>query len=239
MGSQWYSQNKKELQNQINEFLTLPNIQLPKKINGAIVPHAGYIYSGSVAGKAYAVLSKFKPKKAIILAPSHYIPLQNAYTHTKSNWQTPLGTIKVSQIPSLPKLDISEEHAIDNQIPFLQTIGVNEISPIIIGNINESQINSLTEKIKDFKGIIIVSTDLSHFLPYSLAKTQDNQTIKAIEELNDKDISKIDACGIYPLLVFMKLARLNDWQPTLLEYKNSGDITNEKNQVVGYASFIF
>jgi AmmeMemoRadiSam system protein B len=87
--------------------------------------------------------------------------------------------------------------------------------------------------------IYIFSSDLSHFLSYNEAKQKDARTIEIISQLDLKQAKKLDACGIYPLLVFMQLAIQKGLKPELIEYKNSGDITGDKSAVVGYSSWVF
>jgi AmmeMemoRadiSam system protein B len=235
----WYPQNKRELDKILDGFFSKEEFRENKEnIHGIIVPHAGYAYSGQVAGKAYSILKQIKPKKAIILSPSHYFNLNGAVTHNDEFWTTALGKVKIIE-NSFRKAKIKEEHAIDNQIPFLQKIGVEEILPLVISNINLEKAREIAEKIKDFKGIFIVSSDLSHFHPDNEAKILDRKTIKTIENLDSEKLKDIDACGFSPILVLMQLCKIKGWKPKLLEYKNSGDITGDKERVVGYCSMIF
>jgi AmmeMemoRadiSam system protein B len=240
----WYPLKKEELEELLDKLLEKELIKRSKtrSINGIITPHAGYNYSGSIASKAYAYLKSSKKKKAIILSPSHYIPLNGLATHNDLEWQTPLGTVKVSSLSNkFRKLNLTQEHAIDNQIPFLQKIGMKEILPIIVGDISKEQAKEIAKQFskyaKDYD--FIISTDLSHFLEYDYAKLEDKNTIKQIINLNSDSPEKIDACGLYPLLILIELCKLKSWQPKLIEYKNSGDITGDKDKVVGYASLIF
>jgi hypothetical protein len=205
-----------------------------------VVPHAGYIYSGEIAGKAFSLLKNVKNKRAIILSPSHYIPMLSVMSHNKPNWQTPLGEISIIKNDFI-KTDISQEHAIDNQIPFLQKIGFKEILPVLVGEISIQGAKELAERILPFlkDSILIISTDLSHFLTYKDAIKKDKKTIKSIETLNSKMLAENSACGIFPLKILLELCRLKGWKPRLLEYKNSGDVTGSKDSVVGYASFVF
>jgi len=236
----WYPQDKKELNNLLESFLNQKIDTKQKEIHGIIVPHAGYDFSGEIAGKTYSFLKTSKQKRAIILAPSHYFSLNNATSHNESEWITPLGKIKVNQ-QGFPKQNISQEHAIDNQIPFLQKLGFNEILPIVVGEINQEEAKQIAEKIMKIGGILIISSDLSHFLDYESAKKKDKETIKAIEELDAEKLQKIEnsACGIYPLLVAIELCKIKKYKPKLIEYKNSGDITGDGDSVVGYASLVF
>jgi len=236
----WYPEDKKELNNLLEKFLSQNGGTKIKEVHGLIIPHAGYEFSGEIAGKAYSLLKQNKNKRAIILSPSHYISLNGATSHNESEWITPLGKIKVNQ-QGFPKQNISQEHAMDNQIPFLQKLGFSEILPLVIGEINQEEAKQIAEKLINLGGILIISSDLSHFLDYHKATQKDKETIKAIEELNIENLQKTEnnACGIYPLLIAIELCKIKKWKPKLIEYKNSGDITDDKESVVGYASLVF
>jgi AmmeMemoRadiSam system protein B len=241
MPNDWYSQDKKEL-NALIEILLQQRVKTNlKDINGIIVPHAGYFYSGRIAGQAYSLLQKNKKNKvAVILAPSHYIPLLKAVTPNTEKWQTPLGKIGIDN-NDFPKMDISNEHAIDNQIPFLQKLRFKKILPIVVGEINLQQAKEIAKKLSKINAFFVISTDLSHFLKYEKCIKKDKKTIKTIKNLDLDMLLKEEnsACGVYPLLVFFQLAKIKGWKPALIEYKNSGDITKDKEKVVGYASFSF
>jgi hypothetical protein len=236
----WYPQSKKQLNALLEKFLSQKQISKEKnkeKIHGLIVPHAGYQFSGEVAGKAYALLKGKKIKKAIVIGPSHQIGF---YGIAKLSYaKTPLGETNISKedITILPRLNY--EHSVDNQVPFLQKLNPEiEILPIVVGDISETDAKKVAEDLTKIskKAILIFSTDLSHFFPYKDAERIDKESIKQIIALNNKNI---DACGINPLKIFFHLAKLKGFTPKLVEYKNSGDITGDKDSVVGYASFYF
>lgn len=236
----WYPLKKEELEKLLSSYLDeeLAKRHKQSRSNGIIVPHAGYKYSGKIASKAYPYLKG--ARRAIIFSPSHYFPLHGLVSHNEKDWQTPLGKIRV--IPSkLKKANLNQEHAIDNQLPFLQKIGIKEILPVVVGNINLREAEAYAKQFEKFQGVFIFSTDLSHFLTYERALNKDKETIRAIENLKIEELlnSENSACGIFPLLIFLQLAKLKHWKPKLLEYKNSGDITSDKTKVIGYASFEF
>jgi AmmeMemoRadiSam system protein B len=238
----WYPQKIEELNELLESYLK--DSKQIKKIKGIIAPHAGYIYSGTIAGKAYSLLKDEdnENKTAIIISPSHYFPLKGIASHNHNTWKTTLGEIKIIQ-NNFSKTDLSREHAIDNQIPFLQKQGFKKILPIIIGEINQKQAKEIAKEIIPYlkNSRLILSSDLSHFLPFKEAIKKDKETIKAISNLDSKKLLSIEnsACGLFPLLVFIEIAKIEGWKPKLIEYKNSGDITEEKESVVGYASFSF
>jgi MEMO1 family protein len=236
----WFPQDKKELDSLIDSYYNQKQDTIRQaKINGLIVPHAGYEYSGKIAGTAYSLLKNKKIKKAIILGPSHYKLLKKTLTTDKFSWKTPLGEIKIFNT-GFPTSDIEQEHSIKNQVPFLQKLGITEIMPLMIGEIVPEEAKRIAEKIFKEDAIFVFSTDLSHFMHYDMANKIDRSSIKIIENLETENIENLDACGKYPILVMMYLCRLMNTRPKLIEYKNSGDVTNDKiHGVVGYASFYF
>jgi AmmeMemoRadiSam system protein B len=235
---EWFPSNSKELSNLLDQFLNKKN-KLKIEIHGLIVPHAGYAYSGEIAGKAFSLLKDKKFKRVIILGPSHY----NAFRGLAllNNIKTPLGNVDVLNLDFI-HLKLDYEHSVLNQIPFLQRIGINKIIPIVVGDISMDEAEFFAKqigKLLDKETILIISSDLSHFFPYNKAESIDKETIKIIESLDLKKQKEIDACGKFPLLIAFNLCNKKGWKPKLIEYKNSGDVTGDKSGVVGYASFVF
>lgn len=231
---EWYPQNPKELNKILEKFLS-QKTDFKKEVHGLIVPHAGYEFSGAIAGKAFALLKNKEIKKAVVLGPSHYLSFQGVRALEKI--KTPLGKIKIIK-NDFKKIDY--EHSIENQIPFLQKLNPNiEVLPLVVGDISDKEAQEITEKISKIDAVYIFSTDLSHFLTYDKAVKTDKQTIKIIEDLDFEKFESIDACGKFPLLIMMHLCKLNNWEPKLIEYKNSGDVIGDKSSVVGYAGFWF
>jgi len=242
MNSVWYPQDKEELNKVLENYLSKKSETRKdkKEIHGLIVPHAGYEFSGEIAGKTFSFLTREPRQKAIILSPSHYLAIGGAYTHNENIWETPLGKIKIFDM-GLPKINIKAEHAIGNQIPFLQKLGFEEIAPILTGDVSINEAKNIAKHLSSFNDLFIISTDLSHFLPYEEAAEKDEKTIGLIENLDTRGLLKEDncACGIFPLIILMELCKIKRWKPELIMYKNSGDITGIKDSVIGYAGMIF
>jgi AmmeMemoRadiSam system protein B len=237
----WYPQEREELEREMDNFLSQKSDRKIDNIHGLIVPHAGYEFSGKIAGKAFSLLKNQRTNKvnrAVVLGPSHYIPMSGVLTSDKKEWETSLGDVKVIKT-DFRAAKIEQEHSIDNQIPFLQKLGIREILPLMVGEITNEQAIEIIEKLSKIPALYVFSTDLSLFLPYEKAVKKDRETIKLIEDLDLQNFHNIDACGFYPILVMMHLCKLKGWKPKLIEYKNSGDVTREKENVVGYASFFF
>lgn len=233
----WYPEYKQELEDVLTKYLK-SNIKTTKKINGLIIPHAGYEYSGAIAGKAFSLLKNKRIKKAIIIGPSHYVYLNDAITTNREFWETPLGKIKTFNTGFL-HADIYHEHSIKNQLPFLQKLDFKEVMPLMVGQISLEKAEEIAKKLAKIPAIYIFSTDLSHFFPYNEAVKKDKQTIEIIENLDFNRIKEIDACGIYPLLILFCLCKIKKTKPHLIIYKNSGDVIGDKEAVVGYSSFYF
>jgi len=234
MNINWYPANKIELEEMLNDFLKTKQ-KFPKELHGLIVPHAGYQFSGEISGKAYSLLKGKKFEKVIILGPSHY----KGFKGIKSLKEilTPLGRIKIVK-NDYEKLDY--EHSVQNQIPFIQKMLPNaKILPLVVGQINMDFAETIAKELVKEKALFVISTDLSHFMPYKQATEKDKATIKIIEKLNFKALQDIDACGIFPLMIGMQMCKQKSYKPKLIEYKNSGDVTEDKSSVVGYASFWF
>ena len=227
----WYPQKAEELNRVLKSFLKNPEIDV-MEVHGIIVPHAGYEFSGKIAGKAFALLPK--KEKAIVISPSHYAAFHGLMSLEKI--ETPLGEMKITE-NDYKKL--TYEHAIDNQIPFLQKLGYSEVLPLVVGGISENEAEKIAEELSNESSPIIISTDLSHFLPYNIAVKKDRETIKIIEELDLSRCREIDACGIFPVMIAMNLCKQKGWRPHLIEYKNSRDVIGDGDGVVGYASFWF
>ena len=236
----WFPSNKEELMRMLDSFLSSSkktNAKDEAVIHGMIVPHAGYVYSGEIAGKAFSLLkNKSKNiKKVIIFGPSHYAAFKGISSLEK--YETPLGK---ANIPKSSISKISHEHSVENQIPFLQRINLNiEILPVVVGRINWEEAEDIAKQFLKENALFIFSTDLSHFLQYNEAVKKDLSTINIITNLKESELKGIDACGFYPLLILLRMCKIKSWKPILVEYKNSGDITGDNDSVVGYASFLF
>ncbi|MFH0701505.1 MAG: AmmeMemoRadiSam system protein B [Candidatus Woesearchaeota archaeon] len=241
----FYPKNAEELKKQIQGYLEqAENIDTHGKLKALIVPHAGYIYSGIVAAQGYKLLEAYSFKKVLLLGPSHYQAFNGA-AMAEEDFQTPLGIVKVGDTKSWLKEDLvisfpdahQQEHSIEVQLPFLQeTLGEFELHALVLGAVNEEKLAKYLATKIDENTLIIVSSDLSHYLEYQRAILKDNDTISKI--LND-DLGQLDACGKVGIKVLMHLANIKGWVPQLIDYRNSGDTAGDKNKVVGYVCITY
>lgn len=248
----FYPGDRFMLENQINTLLTQAkqHSPFPKAI---IVPHAGYAYSGAIAASAYASLKQNRNqiKKIVLLGPAHTLYFKGIAYDSKQYFSTPLGEIKQDQdllnkiihlpyVHELPEAH-QNEHCLEVQWPFCQVLFSNfSILPLVVGETNEKDVSRLLNLIwGDPDTLIIISTDLSHYLPYNLAQTADHDTCMSIDTLDDESIHQDGACGYYALRGFLHCARQKQLHGRLLDLRNSGDTAGNKQKVVGYASYHF
>ncbi|MBD3363413.1 AmmeMemoRadiSam system protein B [Candidatus Dojkabacteria bacterium] len=246
----FYPSNKDKLQKLIKDYLEkVDRVEDSESIKALIVPHAGYIYSGEIAAYGYKLLEK-DIERILILGLSHRVLVKGIALADFDTWSTPLGEVKVADLNKKLTLEDNftvvntahaQEHSIEVQMPFLQTCLETdfEIIPMVTGqSIQYKNVATILNKYLNRKDVFIVSSDLSHYLPYSRAKKNDKETVKKILKL--EKIEEDDrACGKDGINILIELAKLNNWKPKLLDYRNSGDTAGDKSKVVGYASIAF
>jgi len=221
----------------------------PKAI---IVPHAGYIYSGHTAAVAYASLAALKSKitRVVLLGPVHRVPVRGLALPDSDAFETPLGKVELDQtaieaINGMPQVVVSSaahvlEHSLEVQLPFLQSVlGEFKLVPLAVGDATAAEVAAVLDRLwGGEETLIVISSDLSHFLPYHVAQSVDQETVQSILDLRGP-ISHEQACGGTPINGFLMSAERHHLRPQLLDYCNSGDTSGDKNRVVGYASFAF
>lgn len=236
----FYPSSKEELKKEISSFLAnAPDTKIDGKIKAILVPHAGYIYSGQVAAYAYKLIKNTKQKRIIILGPSHTTYITDPVCDENEAWQTPLGSVNIAK-NNFPKNKEAhlQEHCLEVQIPFLQTIKDKfEIIPLVVGDTDPQLVAKEIQTLLDDNTLLVISTDLSHFHDYNSASELDKETVRAIRELEPRAIE--EACGEIPIRTVICLAQSLKWKVKELIYKNSGDVTGDKGRVVGYTSFVF
>jgi len=254
----FYPRSAEELMARIHKFTKLTEqtpVSLPAGANlkALLLPHAGYIYSGLTAAHSSIVLKNTDFKKIIITGPDHRIGFTNCAISDVSAYETPFGKIDLhpdslylrqeyKEIFKTNKKSDALEHSIEVQIPFLQQYLTDfQIIPIVMGPGDIGKYAEAIDTVIDHDTLLVVSSDLSHYLPYDQAVQTDQETIGQILDLNILELSKTNnsACGIIPIQVLTRLAIRNHWKPHLLHYSNSGDTAGSKNKVVGYAAIAY
>lgn len=218
-----------------------------------IAPHAGYVYSGPIAGSAFAAWSTERSKitRVVIAGPSHRLAFDGIATPGVEYFATPLGlapvdTAAIEKLGAFPQVVEMEaahrhEHSIETHLPFLQeALGEFLLVPLIIGDISPIELAQVFTALWDDAGTVFsISSDLSHYLPYDKAVELDALTTRAIVENHPHDISPEQACGRSPILGLMRLANRHGLRATALDVRNSGDTAGDRSRVVGYGAYAF
>ncbi len=217
-----------------------------------IVPHAGYVYSGPVAASAYARLAPLRGRirRVVLLGPTHRVYVKGLALPEAERFATPLGEVALDregmrQLEDLPQVIRSAaahqlEHSLEVQLPFLQTVlGEFELLPLAVGEATADEVAEVLEKAwGGDETLIVISSDLSHFLPDARAREVDGGTVEAILAL-DSHLNHEQACGATPVNGLLLAARRHHLRPVALDVRNSSDTAGDPERVVGYASFAF
>jgi len=215
-----------------------------------IVPHAGYIYSGQVAASAYGLLDNYRGliERVVLLGPSHQVPLHGMAVPGSRSFETPLGLIpideegvkRVSELKNVVLRDDAhrQEHSLEVQLPFLQrSLDGFTLLPVVVGLCDPGDVAALIEsEWGDEKTLLVISTDLSHYLPYGSAQTQDQSTAETILSMR-ADLRGDQACGCHPLNGMLLAANRRGMKIDALDLRNSGDTAGSRDRVVGYGAF--
>ena len=221
--------------------------QRPKAL---IVPHAGYIYSGPIAARAYAALRPWRGmiRRVVLLGPAHRVAVRGLALPGSQGFATPLGTIAIddgaaSRALELPhvlesRLAHAEEHSLEVQLPFLQSVLEDfRLVPFAVGFAKAEDVAEVIELLwGEEETLIVISSDLSHYHPYREAQRIDRRTADSILDL-DPRLGHEQACGATPIGGLLLCARRRGLTAQLLDLRNSGDTAGDRSRVVGYASF--
>jgi AmmeMemoRadiSam system protein B len=225
------------------------NLPTPKAL---IVPHAGYIYSGPIAASAYALLEPLRDviRRVILLGPSHRVGFQGIALPSCAAFATPLGDVDIdneavfdiAQRPGVVFDDRAhaQEHALEVQLPFLQIVLDHfRIVPLTLGMVAPHVVADLLEALWGGpETLILVSSDLSHFNPYTLAQHDDRISANQVLAL-EPPLTHEQACGATGINALLLAAQRHHLAPRLLDLRNSGDTAGDRSRVVGYAAVSF
>ena len=218
-----------------------------------IVPHAGYVYSGAIAAAAYRRLAGGCDDiaRVVLLGPAHHrVPLRGLAVPTSKGFATPLGDVPIDraavacalELPQVSESDSAHalEHALEVQLPFLQTLLPGfSLVPLAGGDATAAQVAEVIERLWDGpETLIVVSSDLSHYHSYDVARAIDRSSAQSVLTLSPT-LGFSQACGALPINGLLTVAGRRRMQAELLDLRNSGDTAGDKARVVGYGSFLF
>jgi AmmeMemoRadiSam system protein B len=217
-----------------------------------IAPHAGYVYSGAVAATAFATLAPdaSRVRRVVLLGPAHFVPLRGLALPRAEALATPLGEVPVDAgaaaalrtLPQVAERDDAHarEHALEVELPFLQhLLGDFTVVPLVAGAASAGEVAEVLAAVWGGEETrVVVSSDLSHYMPYETARRVDRETADAVVRL-EYPLAPHQACGAVPISGLLAAAAGRGLRPTLLDLRNSGDTAGPRDRVVGYGAFAF
>jgi AmmeMemoRadiSam system protein B len=259
VAGRFYPGRAEELLREVRGF-TSADVSCRVAAVGCVAPHAGYIYSGSVAGAVYSRLEI--PERCVILCPNHTGKGRPLAVMASTTWQTPLGEVAADaelgalllrRFPALQEDSAAHcgEHAIEVQLPFLQSLQPNlHIVPIAVGTSDFDMLRGLGEALADElgdseKALIIASSDMNHYESDAVTRVKDRKAIERVLALDARGLwevvmsEDISMCGFGPTIVMLTAANLlGATSATLIKYATSGEVSGDYESVVGYAGII-
>jgi hypothetical protein len=226
------------------------DVAAPKAL---IAPHAGYVYSGPIAGSAYATLAAQRDRieRVVLLGPSHRVAFRGLALSSATAWHTPLGDVPLdragaAELEKLPQVRVfdaahADEHSLEVQLPFLQeALGSFALLPIVAGDATAEEVAQVIELVWGGpETLIVVSSDLSHYYDQATARRLDGITTAAIEALRPERLDEDSACGRVPVRGLLVSARQRGLAARTLDLRNSGDTAGPRDRVVGYGAYAF
>jgi hypothetical protein len=219
---------------------------------GFIVPHAGYPYSGPVAGTAYSLLQATgsQVRRVVLIGPAHRVPLRGLALPAETAFATPLGEVPLDRemVERTARLELvtvdseahAQEHGLEVQLPFLQEVlGDFTLVPLVVGEASAEEVALVLDALWGGpETLVVVSSDLSHYHDYETATRLDRQTSAAIEGLRLEELGRDSACGRVPIQGLLLAARQRGLQVRCLDRRNSGDTAGPHDRVVGYGAYV-
>lgn len=247
----FYPADIQQLRHDVQQLLSHAKFH-DTKPKALIVPHAGYIYSGAIAATAYVSLKTISTRiqRVVLLGPAHRVAVYGMALPSVDVFATPLGPVQldtklIQEIEHLPQVMVSDaahalEHSLEVQLPFLQSmLGEFSLLPLAVGMTSAEAVAEVLDHVwGGEETLIVVSSDLSHYLPYDAAQQTDLGTVQSILQFN-RSIEQAQACGNIPIKGLILAARKHHLKPQLLDLRNSGDTAGSRDHVVGYAAIAF
>ncbi len=248
----FYPETASQLQAEVDALLgaAKPTSIKPKAL---IVPHAGYRYSGIVAASAFASVKNLRvpPTRVVLLGPSHHVELHNLALPSADALRTPLGEVAIDRELEFAVRRFGfvtdnarvheKEHSLEVQLPFLQRVlGKFTVLPLCVGHSSAREVELVLNAVwGGDETLIVVSSDLSHHLPYEEARSHDEGTAERIAAFELEGLDDDRACGVYALKGLLLAAEGHGLEVHQLDLQNSGDLGGDARSVVGYGAFAF
>jgi AmmeMemoRadiSam system protein B len=262
VAGQFYPGNAKELSAVVEKYTKEENVRNKVKVRACLVPHAGYMYSGAVAGAVFGRISL--PKKILLLGVRHYPRGEALAILSEGVWRTPLGDVPVDaplamrlrrECPALREDSVahSREHSLEVELPFLQVLDPGfSFVPVAIGTLRFEELKETGEGIARVlkqaqeEIVIVTSSDMNHYEDDGTTRQKDRLAIECMLQLDAPGLyetcraQKISMCGLGPAVTMLTAMRLLGVEKTeLVRYATSGDVSGNRDEVVGYAGMTF
>ena|SRR5580692_124727 len=243
----FYPGDAERLARTVDELVAVARPAPPAKV--LVAPHAGYVFSGPIAGAAYRlVLGSAKVRRVLLLGPAHFAHVPGLALPDTDALETPLGAVPVDRgaVEALrPLRQVTQdagaharEHALEVQLPFLQrTLGAFAVVPLLVGRSGPAAVAEVLDTLWGGpETLVVISTDLSHYLPYAEAARMDRETADRVLALGPP-LEPPRACGAAPLNGLLHAAKARGLTAELLDLRSSGDTAGPREGVVGYGAF--
>jgi MEMO1 family protein len=247
----FYPGDPRRLTAAVDGYLSAVAPRSPEQLFALVVPHAGYVYSGPIAASAYALLKALpeKPERIALFGPSHFVGFSGLALPEADSLRTPLGDVAMDPravevacgLPGVIRSDAvhAREHSLEVQLPFLQRVlPAVPVLPFAVGRAKPEQVAAVMEAMRSIpKTLLLVSTDLSHYLSSDEARQIDAITAAAVTELKPEEICTEQACGSTALKALLLLGKKAAASAVQLDLRNSSDTAGDPDRVVGYGAF--
>ncbi len=259
VAGQFYPKHAEALARTLDQLI--PPLRQQRSVFGVMSPHAGYVYSGGVAGKVFAGVTI--PPEVIILGPNHRGAGAQIAVDKRTGWETPLGEVAIATeladavLAACPLAEVDAEahqfeHSLEVQVPFLQTLADKlAIVPICLGHISLEQLLAFGDGLavamrsREQLPLLVASSDMTHYESADSARQKDQLALDHVLALDPEGLyrtvrdRRISMCGVLPTVVMLRAAlALGATSAELVAYANSGDVTGDQREVVGYAGVV-
>ncbi|HEX2136093.1 MAG TPA: AmmeMemoRadiSam system protein B [Microvirga sp.] len=253
VAGQFYDADPHRLAGEVERLLSAARAGAGERPKAVIAPHAGYVYSGAAAATAFATLkgSAAGVARVVLIGPAHYVPFRGIAAPTAEAFETPLGTVRLDRealqsATSVPAVTFADaphapEHALEVELPFLQVLLPRFTAvPLLVGDAAPEEVAAVLSRLWGGpETLLVISSDLSHFLDYEAARRRDAATADKIERGEWAGIGPADACGHLPIAGFLIEAMRRGLAARRLALCNSGDTAGPRHRVVGYGAWAF
>jgi AmmeMemoRadiSam system protein B len=262
VAGQFYPGNARQLAQEARRLISLRQPARPRAAIAVVCPHAGYIYSGGVAGQVLGAVEI--PPSVVLIGPDHFGEAQDFSVFDEGAWETPMGRVEVDAVLTRALLDSSplfsadcdghrRDHCLEVQLPLLQThTPPPRIAPILVGTLDEQKLREAGEaagaaiETMSPRPLLLASSDLNHYEPLEISEAKDRRAIQAMLKLDEALLMReclrhhITMCGIgAAYLTIVAAKRLGASRAELIDYRTSADAGADADSVVGYAGIVF